>query len=107
MRINAFIPRSWRVANQAGRGPAVSNTLSQQYHPPGFAAWSSPEWVVISSGGNDQVEPVIRTYEHVGAHVLVTSDVGLIQLKVHPDSCFQVNSWRVPCRSDVARAERP
>ena len=45
---------------------------SRRSDPPGFAAWSTPEWVVLSGGGGEQAAPVIRTYEQAGAGVLVT-----------------------------------
>src|SRR5262245_39955301 len=49
---------------------------SRRSDPPDFAVWSSPEMVVISGGGGEQAEPVVRTYERAGAKVFVTSDVG-------------------------------
>jgi competence protein ComEC len=51
---------------------------SRNSDPPGFAAWSTPEWVVISGGGGD-IRPVVRTYEAAGAQVLRTDRHGTIQ----------------------------
>ncbi|MCI0333649.1 MAG: ComEC/Rec2 family competence protein, partial [Planctomycetes bacterium] len=49
--------------------------------PPGFAAWSTPEWVVIS-GGDDDIGPVVETYERAGAQVLVTQERGTVQFSL-------------------------
>jgi competence protein ComEC len=44
--------------------------------PPGFAAWSTPEWVVISGALGRDVEPVVETYAEAGAEVVRTSHRG-------------------------------
>jgi len=63
--------------------------------PPGFAAWSTPEWVVISGGPGD--DPMVRqTYEAVGAAVLNTGEVGAIEFAV-------ANSTAEPIRATVWR----
>jgi beta-lactamase superfamily II metal-dependent hydrolase len=67
---------------------------SRRSDPPGFAAWSTPDWVVLSGGGGEQAAPVIRTYEQAGAGVLVTNDVGAVRFKVQPDSNLQVTTFR-------------
>src|SRR5688500_10380765 len=43
---------------------------SRRSDPPGFAAWSTPNWVVISGGGGDDSETAVHTYERAGANVL-------------------------------------
>jgi beta-lactamase superfamily II metal-dependent hydrolase len=67
---------------------------SRRSDPPGFSAWSKPEWVVLSGGGGELAAPVIRTYEEAGARVLVTNEVGAVQFKVRPDSSLQMTSFR-------------
>src|SRR5213595_92813 len=74
---------------------------SRRSDPPGFAAWSSPKWVVLSGGGGEQAAPVIRTYEQAGAGVLVTNEVGAVQFKVQPDSSLQMTTFR-PLRQSMA-----
>jgi competence protein ComEC len=52
---------------------------SRQSDPPGFAAWSTPEWVIISGSGDDDVRVVADTYQAAGAEVLSTADRGAVQ----------------------------
>jgi competence protein ComEC len=59
---------------------------SRQSDPPGFAAWSRPEWVVISGGRGAEVEPVIETYKRAGARVVRTHVSGLVRFSVAADS---------------------
>jgi competence protein ComEC len=59
---------------------------SRQSDPPGFAAWSRPEWVVISGGRGANVKPVIETYKRAGARVIGTYDSGLVRFSVAADS---------------------
>jgi competence protein ComEC len=59
---------------------------SRQSDPPGFAAWSRPEWVVISGGRGAEVKPVIETYRQAGARVVRTHDSGLVRFSVAADS---------------------
>ena len=66
---------------------------SRRSDPPGFAAWSTPKWVVISGGGGDDIEPVMRTYERAGANVLATNEVGTISF--HIDGRSGVGSQHV------------
>src|SRR3989304_1322463 len=51
---------------------------SRRSDPPGFAAWSTPEWVVIS-GGPDADPEVRQTYRSAGAQVLNTGQLGAVQ----------------------------
>jgi competence protein ComEC len=80
---------------------------SRRSDPPGFAAWSSPEWVVLSGGGGEQAAPVIRTYEEAGARVFVTNDVGAVQFTVLPDSNLRMTTFRPASRPVAAIAARP
>jgi len=67
---------------------------SRRSDPPGFAAWTTPEFVVLSGGGGEQAAPVIRTYKEAGARVLVTNDDGAVHFTVHPDSMLQMTTYR-------------
>jgi competence protein ComEC len=80
---------------------------SRRSDPPGFSAWSKPEWVVLSGGGGEQAAPVIRTYEEAGARVLVTNEVGAVQFKVHPDSTLQMTTFRPVAAPLAAVAGEP
>jgi competence protein ComEC len=68
---------------------------SRRSDPPGFAAWSTPEWVVISGGGGDEVRPVVRTYQEAGADVARTSDCGTIQFSVRAGE-LKMTTWLTP-----------
>ena len=57
---------------------------SRRSDPPGFAAWSTPEWVVIS-GGADSDPEVEHTYAAAGATVLNTGKLGAIEFTVGRD----------------------
>jgi beta-lactamase superfamily II metal-dependent hydrolase len=61
--------------------------------PPGFATWSTPEWVIISGSGGDQVAPVVRTYEQAGAAVMRTNERGRLLFRVREGS-MEMASWR-------------
>jgi competence protein ComEC len=54
---------------------------SQRSDPPGFAAWSTPEWVVIS-GGADADPSVAATYSATGGKVLNTGKLGAVELSI-------------------------
>ena len=80
---------------------------SRRSDPPGFAAWSTPEWVVLSGGGGEQAAPVIRTYEQEGARVLVTNEVGAVQFNVDPDSSLRTSTWRETGQTENEPTRRP
>jgi competence protein ComEC len=71
---------------------------SRRSDPPGFAAWSTPEWVVISGGGDADLLPVVQTYEAAGARVLLTHEQGLIQFSVGGKSIEMASWFPVPLR---------
>ena len=50
---------------------------SSHSNPPGLAAWSTPETVVVS-GNADAAGVVMQAYEAAGAEVLETTVVGAI-----------------------------
>ena len=73
--------------------------------PPGFAAWSTPEWVVISGrdpASADTLEQVNRAYRASGARLLHTAESGAV--------CFSVGADGVTARTHLvgeAAAETP
>ena len=64
---------------------------SRRSDPPGFAAWSTPEWVVIS-GGADADPEVQQTYRSAGAQVLNTGQLGAVQFCLNR-SRIQATTW--------------
>jgi competence protein ComEC len=65
---------------------------SRRSDPPGFAAWSTPEWVVIS-GGADADPEVRRSYELAGAQVLNTGEVGAVEFAMRRQR-IDAAAWR-------------
>jgi competence protein ComEC len=70
---------------------------SRRSDPPGFAAWSTPEWVVISGGGGDEVLSVVQTYQLAGASVARTSDRGTVQFSIRAGE-LKIATWLPPNR---------
>jgi competence protein ComEC len=66
---------------------------SQRSDPPGMAAWSQPEYVVVSSGEGDDLDVVITAYAAQGGQVLPTSTKGAVMITVRPEA-FDVDWWR-------------
>lgn len=65
---------------------------SRRSDPPGFAAWSTPEWVVVSGGA--AADPgVLRTYRSTGAEVLNTGDVGAVTITLG-STAVDATAWR-------------
>jgi competence protein ComEC len=60
--------------------------------PPGFAAWSTPEWVVLS-GGRDADPEVRATYEQAGADVFNTGETGTVELRLSA-AAITATDWR-------------
>ena len=62
--------------------------LRGQYHPGGFADWSTPEFVVISGsrslGDIPTIERVKHSFRIRGAEVLHTAEDGCIRLEIGP-----------------------
>ena len=70
---------------------------SARSDPPGFAAWSRPEYVLIS-GPRHHHEPSVRNaYTSAGARVLHTAESGAIFVTVGKQE-ISVNTWREPHR---------
>jgi competence protein ComEC len=68
---------------------------SRRSDPPGFAAWSTPNWVVVSGGGDD-VEPVRRAYTRAGANVLATTETGTISFRIAAEQGLAIATHRRP-----------
>lgn len=67
---------------------------SRRSDPPGFAAWSSPEWVIVS-GGPEADPSVEATYTAAGGKVLNTGKAGAIRL-VLSDRVLSVDAFHTP-----------
>ncbi|MFO0788303.1 MAG: ComEC/Rec2 family competence protein [Pirellulales bacterium] len=67
---------------------------SRRSDPPGFATWTTPEWVVISGGGEDDIRTVVETYERAGAVALPTNDNGTIRFNLRAGSALVPAVWR-------------
>jgi competence protein ComEC len=65
---------------------------SRRSDPPGFAAWCTPEVVVIS-GGSDADRLVRNTYERTGANVFNTGEDGAVEVALS-HSRLQVSTFR-------------
>jgi competence protein ComEC len=68
---------------------------SRRSDPPGFAAWCTPEWVVVSGGGGDEVAPVVQTYERFGAQVFDTHERGTVKFTLKSRS-IELATWLTP-----------
>jgi competence protein ComEC len=66
---------------------------SRRSDPPGFAVWSTPNWVVISGSASSDVRPVVQTYERAGANVMHTNELGLIHFSLG-NGPVKIASWR-------------
>jgi competence protein ComEC len=50
--------------------------------PPGFIAWATPEWTVISGGQSDRVPAVRAAFAAEGSEVLHTAEVGAVTARI-------------------------
>ncbi|MCH8922835.1 MAG: ComEC/Rec2 family competence protein, partial [Planctomycetes bacterium] len=66
---------------------------SPRSDPPGFAAWSTPEWVVVSGGDSRDAEVVRKVYTAQGAKLLHTDENGAVHFRIEGGEVF-VDSWR-------------
>mgnify|MGYP002623019434 FL=1 len=62
--------------------------------PDQVAAWTTPEWVVASSGLGRDISTVRTTYERHGAVFLHTAVDGAVLVEVFEDHRIRVRSWR-------------
>jgi len=66
---------------------------SRRSDPPGFAAWSRPEWVVISGGFDRNDTQVLDAYQQHGAQVLHTAYDGAVTVRIEGGN-IQVDCFR-------------
>jgi competence protein ComEC len=66
---------------------------SLRSNPRGFAAWSTPEWVVISGGYERDLDKVIAAYQTNAASVLHTARDGAVRVTLDREQ-IRVQSWR-------------
>ena len=69
---------------------------SPRSDPPGFAGWSSPDWVVISGGDWRTAQPTTSTYATHGARVWHTARDGAVAFSIRADGAVYVESPREP-----------
>ena len=55
---------------------------SRHSHPPAFAAWCSPEWIVISGGRQQDPQQMLQMHAHQGCQVLHTALNGMVQIRI-------------------------
>jgi competence protein ComEC len=65
---------------------------SRQSDPPGFAAWSTPELVIISGAGGNEADPAAATYREAGADVLHTHRHGMVRVLLRQDQ-IRPSTW--------------
>jgi competence protein ComEC len=68
---------------------------SARSDPPGFAAWSAPEFVVVSGGRNDDSATVRKAYEMRGATVINTARRGAVTAIISKEG-LTVQTFRNP-----------
>ncbi|MBI3462031.1 MAG: MBL fold metallo-hydrolase [Planctomycetes bacterium] len=66
---------------------------SLRSNPPSFAAWSSPEWVLISGPRHDRQPGVYEAYAAAGARALRTAESGAIFVSIDKGG-VAVDTWR-------------
>jgi competence protein ComEC len=69
---------------------------SEQSDPPGFAAWSTPEWVVMSGRRPGRTLSSYDSYQQAGARVLHTALDGAVMCSVSPARFEVLPQRRVP-----------
>jgi competence protein ComEC len=55
---------------------------SRQSNPPGLAAWSTPQWVIISGSHRWDPRPVEAAYRAAGSQILHTADTGAVRVTI-------------------------
>lgn len=66
---------------------------SRRSDPPGFAAWCTPEWVVISGGRRWDLSQTITAYRQSGAQVLRTAESGAIRVRIDEEGGLAVEGF--------------
>jgi competence protein ComEC len=68
---------------------------SRRSEPAKFAAWCTPDWVVMSSAANDEIATASDAYKQLGARLLATHQFGTVRFELHPAAPIDVVTWRV------------
>jgi competence protein ComEC len=71
---------------------------SDESDPPGFAAWSAPEWVVLSGRRPTRTLTAHDTYQRAGARVLHTAIDGAVSFELSRDSILMESFLPSPAR---------
>lgn len=66
---------------------------SRQSQPRGFAAWTSPKYVVISGSRRRDDDEVRRAYSELGSHILHTGVDGAVEVRWDQEG-LQKRAWR-------------
>ena len=66
---------------------------SSNSDPPALAAWSTPEWVVVSGGPGDKHPATIAAYTDAGGRVLHTAEEGAVRVVIRNGE-LDVRTWR-------------
>ncbi|MHB1033808.1 MAG: ComEC/Rec2 family competence protein [Pirellulales bacterium] len=66
---------------------------SRQSSPPGFAAWSKPDWVIVSGSFRQNAEAVVASYREGGSRVLHTAIDGAVRVTIDRIGSH-VAAWR-------------
>ncbi|MCY2996138.1 MAG: MBL fold metallo-hydrolase [Planctomycetota bacterium] len=79
-------PRSCDVVMALHHGSLRNN-------PRGFAAWTSPEWVIVSDAHGEKLEAIQQAFAQPGRTVLHTAREGAIRVTLD-ERALDVRSWR-------------
>ncbi len=82
----AEIPYDCDILMAPHHGSAASD-------PPGFAAWSTPEWTIASGGSSDRLQSVQTAYGARGSRVLHTADCGAVTVEITAGQ-VSVDGWQ-------------
>jgi beta-lactamase superfamily II metal-dependent hydrolase len=67
--------------------------IAGQYHPPGFAAWATPQVTVISGGQRDILPEVKAAYALYGSRIYHTAEDGAVRVTMSR-TAVHVQTWR-------------
>ncbi|MAT72845.1 MAG: hypothetical protein CMJ58_25470 [Planctomycetaceae bacterium] len=77
---------------------------STRSDPPGFAAWCSPEWVVLSGGEAERTIAADESYRAAGAEVFHTAEAGAVRFAIAATGVTAFPTVRVSeFQSQIAR----
>ncbi|HEX4414886.1 MAG TPA: ComEC/Rec2 family competence protein [Lacipirellulaceae bacterium] len=67
---------------------------SRRSEPAKFAAWCTPDWVVMTSAANDEIQTASDAYKQLGASILPTPRTGTVRFDLHLARPMEVVTWR-------------